>query len=121
MVEMMFAIMILSIVLLGLVSVLGSVLRNQFEGRNAEKVAIAANTLFAQAGHALTDHWDRPLVPDLFPAYRQDMANLEGISYELSETKERDDLKRVDIKIYWKDKNGNEHQKAMTTKILRAP
>jgi len=121
MMEMMFAIMILSIVLLALVSVLGSVLRHQFEGRNAEKVSIAANTLFGQANHALAEHWERPLVPDVFPGYRQDMANLEGISYELSETKERNDLKRVDIKIYWKDKNGAEHQKAMFTKVLRAP
>lgn len=121
MVEMMFAIMILSIVLLGLVSVLGSVLRHQYEGRNAEKVSIAANTLFAQAGHALAEHWDRALVPDVFPGYRTDLSNLEDVSYELSETKERNDLKRVDIKIFWKDKNGNEHQKAMFTKILRAP
>lgn len=117
----MFAIMILSIVLLALVSVFGSVLRNQFEGRSAEKVSIAANALFGKAGHALAEHWDRPLVPEIFPGYRTDLPNVEGISYELKESELAKDLKRVDIKLYWKDKSGNEHAKEMFTKILRAP
>lgn len=121
MTEMMFAIMILSIVLLALVSVLGSVLRHQYEGRNAEKISIAANQVFGKAGHALAEHWERALVPDVFPAGKQALASVEGISYEVSETKERNDLKRVNITLYWKDKDGTEHQKDMFTKILRAP
>lgn len=119
MIEMMFAIFILTLVLFGLLGVLTSVLRNQAEGRSYEKVSIAANAIFGQAGDALTEHFDHDLVPDVFAAGRQPLASLEGVEFELSETRERDDLKRVDITIYWKDKNGAEHQKFMTTKFLK--
>ena len=119
MLEMMFAILILSVVLLGLMSVLGSVLRNQSEGRIYETVSVAANTLFGQAGQALHDKFDKPLVPDTFAAGRQPMPNLEGIEFEISENLEREDLKRVDIVLYWKDKAGAEHQKPMSTKFLK--
>lgn len=118
MVEMMFAIMILSIVLLALVSVLGTILDNQMSGRTYDKVSIAANMVFGQARLALAERFDRPLVPDVFPSGRQKLANLEGVSYELSETKERKDLARVDLTIHWTDKNVDRH-KTMSTKFLR--
>ena len=118
MVEMMFAIMILSIVLLALVSVLGTILDNQMSGRTYDKVSIAANMIFGQARLALAEHFDRPLVPDVFPSGRQKLANLDGVSYELSETMERNDLARVDLTIHWTDKNVDRH-KTMSTKFLR--
>lgn len=120
MIEMMFAIFILSLVLLGLLGVLSSVLRNQAEGRSYELVSIAANSVFGQAGEALNEHFDHDLVPDVFAAGRQPVGGLEGVEFELTETRERDDLKRVDITIYWKDKNGTQHQKFMTTKFVKA-
>lgn len=119
MVEMMFAMMICTIVLLGLVSVLGSVLRNQAEGRNYEKVSIAANTVFGRAGEALAEDFERPLVPDVFPEGRQPLPNLEGLEFEISEETEREDLRRVDIILYWTDDKDKEHSKPMTTKFLR--
>ena len=118
MAEMMFAIMILSIVLLALVSVLGTILENQVRGRSYDKVSIAANMLFGQARHALAEHFDRPLVPDVFPSGRQDLANVEGVIYEISQTQRRSDLIQVDLVLYWSDKSGS-HQKAMSTKFLR--
>jgi len=120
MVEMMFAIMILSIVLLALVSVLGTILDNQMSGRTYDKVSIATNMLFGQARLALAEKFDRPLVPDVFPSGRQKLANLEGISYEISETMEpgRSDLARVVLTIYWTDKSAERH-KTMSTKFLR--
>ena len=121
MIEMMFAIMICTIVLMGLLSVLGSVLRNQAEGRTYEKISMAANSVFGQAGQALKEDFQRPLVPDVFPEGRQPLANLEGVEFELSETAERDDLRRVDIIIYWTDEKGVEHKKPMTTKFLEGP
>ena len=75
MIEMMFAIMICSIVLLGLLGVLGSVLRNQAEGRTYETISIAANSVFGQAGQALSEDFQRPLVPDVFPEGRQPVPN----------------------------------------------
>lgn len=120
MIEMMFAILILSIVILGLMGVLGSVLRNQSEGRIYEKVSIAANTVFGQAGQALSDDFEKKLVPDVFPPGRQPVTGLEEeVSFEISETRERDDLKRVDITLYWKDKDGREHQKSLSTKFVK--
>lgn len=119
MVEMMFAIMICTVVLLGLLGVLGSVLRNQAEGRTYEKISIAANSVFGKAGQALSEDFDRPLVPDIFAEGRQDLANLEGVSFEVSEELEAEDLKRVDIVIHWKDETGKEHSKSMTTKFLK--
>lgn len=119
MVEMMFAIMILSVVLLALVSVLGSILDNQYQSRTYDKVSIAANTVFGQARQALAEHFERPLVPDVFPAGRQKVANLEGVSFEVTETRVRPDLKQVDLLIHWTDKQGHEHHKPMTTKFLR--
>ena len=119
MIEMMFAILILSIVLLGLMSVLGSVLRNQSDGRIYETVSVAANAIFGQAGQAVHDNFDKPLIPGTFPAGRQPMTNLEGIEFEVSETLEREDLKRVDLVIYWKDKAGAERRTNMSTKFLK--
>jgi hypothetical protein len=120
MIEMMFAILILSIVILGLLGVLGSVLRNQSEGRTYEKVSIAANTVFGQAGQALADDFEKVLVPDVFPAGRQPVTGLEEeVTFEISETRERDDLKRIDITLYWKDKDGQEHSKALSTKFVK--
>lgn len=118
MTEMMFAIMILSIVLLALVSVLGSLLDQQVRGRSYDKVAIAANQIFGQARQALAEHFDRPLVPDVFPSGRQELANLEGVSYEVTETMERPDLARVDLVIRWNEKSV-EHHRNMSTKFLR--
>lgn len=118
MTEMMFAIMILSVVLLGLVSVLGSLLENQMRGRSYDKVNIAANMLFGQARQALAEHFDRPLVPNVFPAGRQRLIDLD-ISYEVSQTNERHDLIRVDLTLYWADKTV-QRQKSMSTKFLRA-
>lgn len=118
MVEMMFAIMILSIVLLALVSVLGSLLEQQTRGRSYDKVAIATNQVFGQARQALAEHFDRPLVPDVFPSGRQKLPDLDGVSYEITQTMERTDLARVDLVIYWTEKNG-EHRRAMSTKFLR--
>ena len=119
MIEMMFAILIISIVLLGLISVMGSVLRNQSEGRTYDQVTIAANSVFGLAGQALSDDFEKPLIPDTFVAGRQPMTSLEGVSFEVTEQRERDDLKRVDVVIYWKDKTGNEHQKTLSTKFLK--
>lgn len=119
MVEMMFAIMICTVVLLGLLGVLGSVLRNQAEGRTYEKISVAANSIFGKAGQALSEDFDRPLVPDIFAEGRQDLVNLEGVSFEVSEELEAEDLKRVDIVIHWKDETGKEHSKSMTTKFLK--
>jgi type II secretory pathway pseudopilin PulG len=110
MVEMMFAILILSVVLLGLVSVLGSILDNQYNSRAYDKVSIAANTVFGQARQALAEHFDRPLVPDVFPAGRQTLPN---------QTPKRPDLMQVDLVIHWTDKRGQEHHKSMSTKFLR--
>jgi type II secretory pathway pseudopilin PulG len=119
MVEMMFAILILSVVLLGLVSVLGSILDNQYNSRAYDKVSIAANTVFGQARQALAEHFDRPLVPDVFPAGRQTLPNLDGVSYEITQTPKRPDLMQVDLVIHWTDKRGQEHHKSMSTKFLR--
>lgn len=118
MTEMMFAIMILSIVLLALVSVLGSLLDQQMRGRSYDKAAIATNQIFGQARQALAEHFDRPLVPDVFPSGRQTMPELEGFSYEITETMERPDLARVDLVLHWKEKTV-EHHRAMSTKFLR--
>lgn len=118
MMEMMFAIMILSIVLLALVSVLGSLLDQQMRGRSYDKVAIAANQVFGQARQALAEHFDRPLVPDVFSGGRQKLADLEGISYEVSQTMERPDLARVDLTIHWTEKT-TDHHRSMSTKFLR--
>ena len=118
MTEMMFAIMILSIVLLALVSVLGSLLENQVRGRAYDKVNIAANMIFGQARQALAEHFDRPLVPGVFPAGRQRLIDLD-ISYEVNQTAERPDLTRVDLTLYWADKT-MEHHKTMSTKFLKA-
>lgn len=115
----MFAILIFSIVIFGLMGVLSSVLRNQTEGRVYEKVSIAANSIFGQAGQALSDNFEKPLVPDTFAAGRQPVSNLEGVTFEVTEALERDDLKRVDIVIYWKDNIGAERSKAMSTKFLK--
>jgi type II secretory pathway component PulJ len=119
MMEMMFALLILSIVILGLVSVLGAVLRNQSEGRAYDQVSIATNAIFADAGLALSEDFEKSLIPDTFRPGRQPMESLKEVSFEVSETRERDDLKRVDIVVYWKDKNGIEHRKAMSTKFLK--
>ena len=121
MVEMMFAIMICSIVLLGLLAVLGSVLRNQEEGHNYEKVSIAANLIFSRAGQALENDFDQVLVPDIFAEGRQPLENLPDVSFEISETlvPAKEDLKQVEIVIYWNDKKGVEHRKSMSTKFLR--
>lgn len=118
MTEMMFAIMVLSIVLLALVSVLGSMLDQQMRGRSYDKVAIAANQIFGQARQALAEHFDRPLVPNVFPSGRQELANLEGVSYEVTQTMERNDLARVDLTIHWTEK-GIGHHRSMSTKFLR--
>lgn len=118
MVEMMFAILIFSIVLLGLLGVLSSLLRHQAEGRAYEQVSVAANSLFGLAGEALAEDFDRPLVPDVFPAGRQSVPNLEGITFELVETAERADLKRVDLSLYWRDRQNVEHHKSMSTRFL---
>jgi hypothetical protein len=119
MVELMFAIMIFSVVLLGLLGVLSSLVRYQSEGRAYEKVSVAANAIFGQAGEALARDFDKPLVPDLFPAGRQPMANLEGVTFEVMETAERPDLKRVDLTLYWTDERNIEHHKSMTTRFLK--
>jgi hypothetical protein len=102
MMEIMFAMLILVVVILGLLGMLGSVLRSQSEGRIYEKVSIAANTVFGQAGQAISEDFEKSLVPD-----------------EISEQREKDDLKRVDITLYWKDKDGQEHQKTLSTKFLK--
>lgn len=119
MVEMMFAIMICSIVLLGLLGVLTSVLRNQAEGRTYERISVAASTIFGRAGEALAENWSRPLVPDVFEAGRQPVPNLEELAFEVEETAEKDDLKRVDVTLYWTDEGGGARQKTMTTKFLK--
>ncbi len=117
MTEMMFAIMILSVVLLGLVSVLGSILDNQRRGRSYDKVCVAANMIFGRARQALAEHFDRPLVPNVFPGGRQQLVDLE-VSYEVTQTSERSDLTRVDLTLHWADKNVERH-KTMSTKFLR--
>lgn len=119
MVEMMFAIMICSFVLLGLLGVLSSVLRNQAESRNYEKISIAANSIFGQVGQALDEDFERPLTPHLFAPGRQELTNLEGIGFEVTQVRERQDLMRVDIVIYWDDEKGVPHKKTMSTKFLR--
>jgi type II secretory pathway pseudopilin PulG len=119
MIEMMFAIMICTIVLLGLLGVLGSVLRNQAEGRVYEKVSIAANSIFGQAGQALSEDFDRPLVPAVFADGRQPVTNLDDVEFEISQTLERDDLMRVDIVIHWADEKDVAHSKPMMTKFLK--
>lgn len=119
MVEMMFAIMICSIVLLALLGVLGSVLRNQAEGRAYEKVSIAANSIFGQAGQALAEDFERPLVPELFSEGRQSVTNLDGVEFEISQTLEKEDLMRVDIVVYWNDDKGSSHNKPFSTKFLK--
>lgn len=119
MIEMMFAIMICSVVLLGLLGVLGSVLRNQAEGRTYEKVSVAANSIFGKAGQALSEDFERPLVPDVFPKGRQPVDGVQDVSFEMSESQDRDDLRSVQIVLYWKDRDGHEHQKTMSTKFLK--
>lgn len=119
MVEMMFAIMICSVVLLALLAVLSTLVRQQTEGRAYEKLSVAANALFGQAGEALTRDFDKPLIPDVFPAGRQPMANVEGVSFEVAETKERADLKRVDVSLYWTDARNANHQLTMSTKFVK--
>jgi hypothetical protein len=120
MMEIMFAMLILVVVILGLLGMLGSVLRSQSEGRIYEKVSIAANTVFGQAGQAISEDFEKSLVPDVFASGRQPVTGLEEeISFEISEQREKDDLKRVDITLYWKDKDGQEHQKTLSTKFLK--
>ena len=119
MIEMMFAIMLCSVVLMGLLGVLSSILRYQSEGRIYDKVSVAANDVFGQAGEALSKDFERPLVPDVFPPGRQPLASLEGVSFEVVETTERKDLKRVDLTLYWSDGRNIEHHKSMTTKFLK--
>ena len=119
MMEMMFAIMICSVVLLGLLGVLGSVLRNQAEGRTYEQVSVAANSIFGKAGQALSEDFERPLVPDVFPKGRQPVDGVQDVSFEMSESQDRDDLRSVQIILYWKDRDGREHQKTMSTKFLK--
>lgn len=119
MIEMMFAIMICSVVLLALLSVLSSMLRYQKDGRAYEKVSVAANSILGQAGEALADDFERPLVPDVFPAGRQALASVEGVTFEVGEVAERVDLRRVDVTLYWLDGRGVEHSKTMTTKFLK--
>lgn len=119
MVEMMFAILILSVVLLGLLAVLSSILRYQSEGRTYEKVSVAANDVFGQAGEALAENFDRPLVPDVFARGRHALPNLDGVTFEIADTAERADLRRVDLTLYWNDERNVEHRKTMTTKFLK--
>ncbi len=119
MIELLFALLILTIVILGMVGVLASLLRYQSDGRNYEKVGIAGGIVFGQAGLALSENFERPLVPDLFEAGRQPLSEIEGLSFEVVETRERDDLKRVDLTIFWADESGAQREKTMSTKFLK--
>ncbi len=119
MVEMMFAVMILSVVLLGMLGIIGTVLRNLEDGRTYEKVSIAANSLFGQAGLALSENFEKSLFPDTFIHGVQEFPGLEGVSYEVKEERERDDLKRVEVTLFWKSKDGLEHKKTFMTKFVK--
>lgn len=119
MVEMMFAVMILAIVILGLLGIISTVLRNLEEGRTYEKLSIAATSVFGQAGLALEENFDRPLLPDTFSEGVHEFPGLEGVSYEVKEERERDDLKRVEVTLFWKSKGGSEHKKTLMTKFVK--
>lgn len=119
MMELLFAMLILTVVIMGMVGVLASLIQRQAEGLNYEKVSIAGDLIFGQAGQALSENFDRPLIPDLFEEGQQPIAELEGFSVEVTETQERDDLKRVDIAIFWTDENGVSRRKSMSTKFLK--
>lgn len=120
MVELLFAVMLCSLVLLGLIGVLASILRTQIDGRAYERVGVAASAIFGRAEQALSEDFERALIPDLFDDGVQPLENFEEIEFEVSETLERDDLKRVDLTIYWRDEKGDVRQKKLTTKFLRA-
>lgn len=119
MVEMMFAVMILSVVILGLLGIISTVLKNLEEGRNFEKVSIAANSLFGQAGLALSENFEVSLFPDTFTEGVQDFPGIEGVRYEVKEARERDDLKRVEVTLFWKSKDSVEHKKTFMTKFVK--
>lgn len=119
MVEMMFAILILSVVLLGLLGIITTVLRNLEDGRSYEKVDIAANSLLGQAGLAASENFEISLFPDTFSEGVQAFPGLEGISYEIKEELEREDLKRVEVTLFWKNKDGAERQKTFMTKFVK--
>jgi prepilin-type N-terminal cleavage/methylation domain-containing protein len=119
MIELMFSILICSIVLMGLLGVLGSLIRDQAEGRTYERVSLAASTVFGEAGEAIARDFYAPLVPDIFAEGRQPVGDIEGVEFEISETQVRDDLKKVDIVLYWTDEKNAEHQKQMSTYFLK--
>lgn len=119
MVEMMFALLILSVVLLGLLGVITTVLRNLEDGRAYEKVDIAANSLFGQAGLAAAENFEKSLFPDTFAEGVHQFPGLEGILYEVKEELEREDLKRVEVTLFWKNKDGAERKKTFMTKFVK--
>ncbi len=119
MVEMMFAIMILSVVLLGMVGSISTVLRNLEDGRSNERVSIAANSIFGQAGLALSENFEKSLIPGTFSEDVQPFPELNGIEYQVTEARERDDLKRVEVTILWKNKDGTARKKTFMTKFLK--
>lgn len=119
MVEMMFATMILAIVLLGLLGVIATVLRNLDDGRTYEKVGIAASSVFGQAGLAVSEDFEKSLFPDTFTPGVQEFPGLDGISFEIREELEREDLKRVEVTLYWTSKDKGEHRKTFMTKFLK--
>ena len=119
MVEMMFAVMILSVVILGLLGIISTVLKNLEEGRNFEKISIAANSLFGQAGLALSESFEVSLFPDTFTEGVQDFPGIEGVRYEVKEERERDDLKRVEVTLFWRSKDSVEHKKTFMTKFVK--
>lgn len=119
MVEMMFALLILSVVLLGLLGIITTVLRNLEDGRTYEKVNIAANSLFGQAGLAAAENFEKSLFPDTFAEGVQEFPGLEGILYEVHEELEREDLKRVEVTLFWENKDGTERKKTFMTKFVK--
>ncbi len=119
MVEMMFAILILSLVLLGMLGVISTVLRNLEDGRSYEKVSIAANSIFGQAGLALSENFEKSLFPETFTEGVQPFPDLDGIQYQVTEARERDDLKRLEVTIFWKNKDGTDRKKTFMTKFVK--
>lgn len=118
MVELMFALLIISIVILGAMSLLGTILRNQKDGRIYEKVSVVANEVFGRIGEALSEDFETEIKPSFFG---DDPQPLEGITYEVlpSAGDNREDLKTVKVKFSWKDEAGRPREKVISTKFLR--
>jgi hypothetical protein len=111
--ELILALLLTLIAVLGLVGVVSYSLRAQAKSSTSHIASVIASNLMEDAQGTCWDNFSAPLT-----AARQVVPSHPGYEFAIAENLENADLKRVEISIYWNDREGA-RQFDLWTKLVR--